>query len=144
MNQLFGFCFIMLCIINMNAIAQTAKTNNNSIEQLIYSKIDFNRLPDDVKQQINKNKLANISLFDGVARAFIVDVATINSSNDIKTKISFLYSVTNLKDVKYLSGNRIEIIASIETEASLFKEIFLSHSVNANFIEQKFVLYKAN
>jgi hypothetical protein len=142
MKQLFGFCLIMLCIINMNAIAQTAKTNNNSFDQLIYSKIDFNRLPDDVKQQINKNKLVNNSLFDGVARAFIADIAIINSSNDIAAKISFLHSVSNLKDVKYLSGNRIEIIASIETEASLFKELFLSHSVNANFIEQNFVVYQ--
>ncbi len=143
MKQLFGFCLMLLGILSSNAVAQSPKSNDKSFDQLIYSKIDYNRLPDEVKQQIKKNKLAGVSLFDGVSRCFVADVSTVNSASDIDKKLAFLKSVTNFKKVNYLSGNRIEIIASIDIEAALFKELFLTNNVNANFIDQKFVVYKA-
>jgi hypothetical protein len=143
MKQIIGFCMILQCVLNSNAVAQSPKSNDKSFDQLVYSKIDFNLLADDVKQQINKNKLAGVSLFDGVSRCFVADVSTVNSASAIDKKLAFLKSVTNFKKVNYLSGNRIEIIASIDIEAALFKELFLTNNVNANFIDQKFVVYKA-
>jgi len=134
---------VLLCIFNNNVIGQTTNSSDKSFGQLVYSKIDFNLLSDDVKQQINKNKLAGVSLFDGVSRCFVADVSTVNSASAIDKKLAFLKSVTNFKKVNYLSGNRIEIIASIDIEAALFKELFLTNNVNANFIDQKFVVYKA-
>lgn len=141
MNKVFAFYLIMLCIFNLNASAQVVNSDY-SLDKLIYSKIDYSRLSDDVKQQINKNKLAGASLFDGVARAFVADIANINSSSDVGKQLPFLFSTPNFKEVKYITGNRVEIIASIDTEATFFKELFLSNSVNANFIEQKFVNYQ--
>jgi hypothetical protein len=142
MNKIGFCCLVLLCIFNNNVIGQTMNASDKSFGQLVYSKIDYNRLSDDVKQQINKNKLADKSLFDGVSRAFVVDVYTINSKDDIDNRLSFLFTSSNLKDVKYIAGNQIQIIASIETEATLFKELFLSNNVNANFIDQKFVVYQ--
>ena len=142
MKKIFWYCMILLCILNSDLFAQTSKSSDKNIDQLIYSKIDYNRLSDDVKQQINKNKLAGVSLFDGVCRSFTADVTIINSPIDINKKLSFLNSLDNLKKVNYLFGNRIELIASIDTEASFFKEMFLSNNIKANFIDQKFVVYK--
>lgn len=113
----------MLCIFNLNASAQVVNSDY-SLDKLIYSKIDYSRLSDDVKQQINKNKLAGASLFDGVARAFVADIANINSSSDVGKQLPFLFSTPNFKEVKYITGNRVEIIASIDTEATFFKELF--------------------
>ena len=143
MKKLFKYCLILIGILNQQAIAQVAKMDESSIAKLVYSKLDFNRLPEEVKQQINKNKIADKSLFNGIARAFVVDIVKINSSSDLEKQLSFLFSQPNLKEVKYISGNRIEIISSIETEATFFKELFLLQSVSANFIEQKFVVYQA-
>ena len=142
MKKIYGYIVTILCVLSLDSFAQTSKSIDNNFDQLIYSKLDYNRLSDDVKQQINKNKLAGVSLFDGVCRAFLVDVSIINSNDDIAKKLSFLYS-TNLIDLKYLSGNRIEIITSVETEATFFKEKFLSNNIKANFIDQKFVIYHA-
>ncbi|MFN5347698.1 MAG: hypothetical protein ACK5B3_10770 [Bacteroidota bacterium] len=143
MNKIGFHFFVGLCILNIYAKAQTFNASDNSIDQLIYSKIDYNQLSDDVKQKINQNKLAGVSLFDGVSRCFVIDVSTVNSTSDIDKKLTFLKSVTNFKKVNYLFGNRIEIIASIDTEAALFKELFLTNDLNTNFIDQKFVVYKA-
>ena len=143
MNKI-GFCFlVLLCIYNLNVLGQTINASDKSFDQLFYSKVDYNRLPEEVKHQINKNKLAGVSLFDGVSRCFIVDVSIVNTNSDIDKKLTFLKSKTNLKKVNYLSSNRIEIIASIDTEATFFKELFLSNNVKANFIDQKFVVYQA-
>ena len=117
--------------------------SDKSFDQLVYSKIDFNRLSDDVKQKVNQNKLAGVSLFDGVSRCFTLDVSNVNTNSDIDNKLSFLKSVSNFKNINYLFGNRIEIIASIDTEATLFKELFLTNNITANFIDQKFVIYQA-
>ena len=141
MDKIFTFCLAMLCVINLNVSAQ-AVSSERSLDQVIYSKIDYNKLSDDVKQQINKNKLADVSLFEGIARAFVADVANVNSASDVGNQLSFLFSIPNVKEVRYIAENRIEIIASIDTEATLFKEVFLSYSVNANFIEQKFVVHQ--
>lgn len=131
---------MLLGIFSSNAVAQSPKSNDKSFDQLVYSKIDYNRLPNEVKQQINKNKLAGVSLFEGVCRSFIADISDINTSSDIAKKLSFLFSLPNLRNVKHLSGSRVQIIASIDTEASFFKDLFLTNQVNANFIEQKFLV----
>jgi len=123
MKKMFGFCLMLLCILNSDAVAQSPKSNDKSFDQLVYSKIDYNRLPDEVKQKINKNKLAGVSLFDGVCRSFIADISIINTSSDIAKKLSFLFSVPNLRNVKYLSGNRVQTIASIETELSVIRDV---------------------
>ena len=141
MNKSIAICLTLLCILNLDVSAQVV-SSDYSLDKAVYSKIDYSRLSDDVKQQINNNKLAGTSLFDGVARAFVADVTNVNSSTDIVNQLSFLFSAPNVKEVKYIAGSRVEIIASIDTEATFFKELFLSRSVYANFIEQKFVIYQ--
>jgi len=143
MKKIYGYIVTILCVLSLDSFAQTSKSMDNNFDQLIYSKLDYNRLSDDVKQQINKNKLADKSLFDGVSRAFVVDVNIINSKDDIPNRLSFLFTSSNLKDVKYIAGHQIQIIASVETEATFFKEKFLSNNIKANFIDQKFVIYHA-
>jgi hypothetical protein len=143
MNKIGFCCLVLLCIFNNNVIGQTMNASDKSFDQLVYSKIDFNRLSDDVKQKVNQNKLAGVSLFDGVSRCFTLDVSNVNTNSDIDNKLSFLKSVSNFKNINYLFGNRIEIIASIDTEATLFKELFLTNNITANFIDQKFVIYQA-
>jgi hypothetical protein len=135
------FYLLFLFAFNINVLAQAPKGSDKSIDQFVYAKIDYNRLPDDVKQKINANKLADKSLFDGVARAYIADIKGINAADDIKSKLPFLSNISECKEVKYLSGNRVEIVTRIDIEATFFKELFLVNDVSANFIEQKFIVY---
>lgn len=141
MNKSYTLCLTLLFILSLNASAQVERSAH-ALDKLMYSKLDYSRLSDDVKHQINKNKLADVSLFDGIARAFVADITVVNSSADIEKELSFLYKIPNLKKVNYIARNRVEIIATIDTEATLFKEVFLSHSVNSNFIEQKLVVHQ--
>ena len=122
-------------------LAQSNFQNDQNDGQKIYSKINFSQLPQDVQLKIAENKKNNTSLFDGIAKIFVADVSIINSDYSIKNNLPFLFQMQEVKKVNYIKENRIEIITIPSLESTYMKDIFLLNHINANFIEQKFVVF---
>ena len=69
----------------------TVSTNSNQTTTSFSAlNIDFNKLPIDVQQKINSNKLSGKNLLDGIAKAFTVEVKSCNTIEDEKKAFSFL------------------------------------------------------
>ncbi|MFM7016447.1 MAG: hypothetical protein ACKOX3_08990 [Bacteroidota bacterium] len=134
------FLIIIFCSFNCVINAQSANEGTSSKGENVYTKIDFSRLSDEVKQKVQENKRNGVPIYSGVKRALIADVLIINNSTDIQQKLLFLKSFPGLTTIKYQGGHRIQIITSLETESTTIKDLFLSNNVSANFIEQNFVV----
>ena len=121
----------------------TVSTNSNQTATSFSSlNIDFNKLPIDVQQKINSNKLSGKNLLDGIAKAFTVEVKVCNTIEDEKKMFSFLTTKNGFINSEFIAKGLVRIIVEPTFDSVELKELMLSAAIDFNFLNEYYLIKK--
>jgi hypothetical protein len=118
----------------------TLSKDRATIEQEVYAKIPLDRLSPDVLDKIETNKHNRLSILSGINKAFILEIAGVNSPETCSSQLASLSKYPWILKTIHVSGNRVMIQVDITKESLDLKSALQADNISANFIEQTLVI----
>lgn len=128
-----------------STLSQPNSTVNNSDDNaktFTALNIDFDKLPADVQQKINANKLSGKNLLDGIAKAFTVEVKTCNTIEDEQKALSFLTTKKGFINSEFVSSGFVRIIVEPTFDSVELKDLMLNAAIDFNFLNEYYLVKK--
>ena len=112
--------------------------NSTTLNPLI--NIDFNRLPEEVQQKINSNKLTGHYLLEGIHKEFKIEVKTVQKADDLKNISEIVSTVTGYKNCEFISSGFIYLIVEPEIDTENFETALINSGIKSNFLSEIYML----
>ena len=131
---------VALILAGVPAAGQTARTPNTPPPPMPAQPAVPETLPHDVLERVSANKANGLPLYDGVVKAYTIDIPVCIDEAATSAALNFLTALSGFDRVEFISNGKVLVVTAVDLSSVALKQALHENGIAFQFINEVYIV----